>query len=74
VLTERTGTGVHKVVTLTSDFGAKNLEEDCERVDTQQGTFYRIYFEVYLTLDGSELSAELVCQGQVLGRCSTRFR
>lgn len=32
-------------------------------MDTPQGTFYRVYFDIYLTLDGSEFNAELVCQG-----------
>ena len=64
-------------------------------MDTPQGTFYRVYFDIYLTLDGSEFNAELVCQGkffrrtrhcrwtklitdllpgEVMGRCSARFR
>ncbi len=42
-------------------------------MDTPQGTFYRVYFDIYLTLDGSEFSAELVCQGEVMGRCRARF-
>ena len=29
-------------------------------MDTPQGTFYRVYFDIYLTLDGSEFQAELV--------------
>ncbi|KAH2491504.1 hypothetical protein KXV28_003803 [Aspergillus fumigatus] len=45
-----------------------------ERMDTPQGTFYRVYFDIYLTLDGSEFSAELVCQGEVMGRCRAKFR
>lgn len=40
-------------------------------MDTPQGTFYRVYFDIYLTLDGSEFSAELVCQGEVMGRYVT---
>lgn len=67
-------TGVKEVVTLTSDLSRKNLEKDFERMDTPQGTFYRVYFDIYLTLDGSEFNAELVCQGEVMGRCSSRFR
>ncbi|KAK8104112.1 uncharacterized protein PG998_011145 [Apiospora kogelbergensis] len=63
-----------EVVTLTSDLSRKNLEKDFERMDTPQGTFYRVYFDIYLTLDGSEFSAELVCQGEVMGRCRARFR
>ena len=43
-------------------------------MDTPQGNFYRVYFDIYLTLDGSEFNAELVCQGEVMGRCSARFR
>ena len=66
--------GIKEIVTLTSDLSRKNLEKDFERMDTPQGTFYRVYFDIYLTLDGSELSAELVCQGEVMGRCSARFR
>ncbi|ROV96654.1 hypothetical protein VSDG_05619 [Cytospora chrysosperma] len=53
---------IKEVVTLTSDLSRKNLEKDFERMDTPQGTFYRVYFDIYLTLDGSEFSAELVCQ------------
>lgn len=66
--------GIKEVVTLTSDLSRKNLEKDFERMDTPQGTFYRVYFDIYLTLDGSEFSAELVCQGEVMGRCRARFR
>ncbi|KAL2871919.1 Hsp70 family protein [Aspergillus lucknowensis] len=65
---------IKEVVTLTSDLSRKNLETDFERMDTPQGTFYRVYFDIYLTLDGSEFSAELVCQGEVMGRCRARFR
>ncbi|KAM5444988.1 hypothetical protein MferCBS31731_000444 [Microsporum ferrugineum] len=65
---------IKEVVTLTSDLSRKNLEKDFERMDTPQGTFYRVYFDIYLTLDGSEFNAELVCQGEVMGRCSARFR
>ncbi|TPX17075.1 uncharacterized protein E0L32_003193 [Thyridium curvatum] len=66
--------GIKEVVTLTSDLSRKNLEKDFERMDTPQGTFYRVYFDIYLTLDGSEFNAELVCQGEVMGRCRARFR
>jgi len=65
---------IKEVVTLTSDLSRKNLEKDFERMDTPQGTFYRVYFDIYLTLDGSEFNAELVCQGEVMGRCTSRFR
>ncbi|KAH8811431.1 hypothetical protein F5884DRAFT_274128 [Xylogone sp. PMI_703] len=65
---------IKEVVTLTSDLSRKNLEKDFERMDTPQGTFYRVYFDIYLTLDGSEFNAELVCQGEVMGRCTARFR
>nr|POF23993.1 heat shock 70 kda protein 12a [Quercus suber] len=65
---------IKEIVTLTSDLSRKNLEKDFERMDTPQGTFYRVYFDIYLTLDGSEFNAELVCQGEVMGRCSARFR
>ncbi|KAM3540319.1 hypothetical protein ARSEF1564_006738 [Beauveria bassiana] len=50
---------IKEVVTLTSDLSRKNLEKDFERMDTPQGTFYRVYFDIYLTLDGSEFSTEL---------------
>ncbi|CAK7217357.1 hypothetical protein SBRCBS47491_003136 [Sporothrix bragantina] len=65
---------IKEVVTLTSDLSRKDLEKDFERMDTPQGTFYRVYFDIYLTLDGSEFSAELVCHGEVMGRCRARFR
>ncbi|KAF1986767.1 actin-like ATPase domain-containing protein [Aulographum hederae CBS 113979] len=65
---------IKEVVTLTSDLSRKNLEKDFERMDTPQGTFYRVYFDIYLTLDGSEFNAELVCQGEVMGRCTARFK
>ncbi|MCJ1481216.1 hypothetical protein MMC06_001372, partial [Schaereria dolodes] len=65
---------IKEVVTLTSDLSRKNLEKDFERMDTLQGTFYRVYFDIYLTLDGSEFNAELVCQGEIMGRCTARFR
>ncbi|KAI9701193.1 MAG: hypothetical protein M1836_001862 [Candelina mexicana] len=57
---------IKEVVTLTSDLSRKNLEKDFERMDTPQGTFYRVYFDIYLTLDGSEFNAELVCQGEIM--------
>jgi len=65
---------IKEVVTLTSDLSSKNLEKDFEKMETSQGTFYRVYFDIYLTLDGSEFKAELVCQGEVMGKCSVRFR
>ncbi|KAL9004014.1 MAG: hypothetical protein Q9188_003155 [Gyalolechia gomerana] len=65
---------IKEVVTLTSDLSRKNLEKDFERMDTPQGTFYRVYFDILLALDGSEFNAELVCQGEVMGRCTARFR
>ena len=67
-------TGIKEVVTLTSDLSRKNLEKDFERMDTPNGTFYRVYFDIYLSLDGSEFNAELVCQGEVMGRCTARFK
>ena len=36
--------------------------------------FIGVYFDILLTLDGSEFNAELVCQGEVMGRCTARFR
>ena len=66
--------GIKEVVTLTSDLSRKNLETDFDRMETPSGPFYRVHFEVYLTLDGSEFSAMLVCQGEVMGRCKARFR
>ncbi|KAL8876457.1 MAG: hypothetical protein Q9198_005348 [Flavoplaca austrocitrina] len=65
---------IKEVVTLTSDLSRKNLEKDFERMDTPQGIFYRVYFDILLALDGSEFNAELVCQGEVMGRCTARFR
>ncbi|MCJ1423028.1 hypothetical protein MMC29_000909, partial [Sticta canariensis] len=50
---------IKEVVTLTSDLSRKNLEKDFERMDTPQGTFYRVYFDILLALDGSEFNAEL---------------
>jgi hypothetical protein len=38
----RTIIGIKEVVTLTSDLSRKNLEKDFERMDTPQGTFYRM--------------------------------
>jgi hypothetical protein len=37
------GAGIKEVVTLTSDLSRKNLEKDFERMDTPQGTFYRMF-------------------------------
>ncbi|KAL9633616.1 MAG: hypothetical protein Q9204_003325, partial [Flavoplaca sp. TL-2023a] len=51
---------IKEVVTLTSDLSRKNLEKDFERMDTPQGTFYRVYFDILLALDGSEFNAELM--------------
>ncbi len=36
--------------------------------------FAGVYFDILLALDGSEFNAELVCQGEVMGRCTARFR
>lgn len=33
-----------------------------------------VYFDILLALDGSEFNAELVCQGEIMGRCTARFR
>jgi hypothetical protein len=56
-----------EVVTLTSDISRKTLEKDFQRIHTAYGTLYRIYFDIYITLDGSEFNTELVCQGEVMG-------
>ena len=72
--TDHLDVGIKEVVTLTSDLSRKNLETDFERMDTPQGIFYRVYFDIYLTLDGSEFSAELVCQNEIMGRCRAKFR
>jgi hypothetical protein len=61
-------TGIEQVFTLISDLSQRNWESDLERKDTPQGPFYRVYFEIHITLDGSELSAELICQGVGMGR------
>lgn len=37
---------IKEVVTLVSDLSRKNLEKDFERMDTPQGTFYRVYFDI----------------------------
>ncbi|KAI1002857.1 hypothetical protein K3495_g5344 [Podosphaera aphanis] len=65
---------VKEVVTLTSDLSRKNLEKDFERMDTPQGTFYRVYFDIYLTLDGSEFNAELVSSYFTAIHCYTENR
>lgn len=64
---------IKALVTLTSDISAKDLERDFQSVLTPQGAFYKVYFDMYLTLDGSEFKAELVCQGDVIGRCVAEF-
>ncbi|KAL8715552.1 MAG: hypothetical protein Q9220_000888 [cf. Caloplaca sp. 1 TL-2023] len=63
---------IKEVVTLTSDLSRKNLEKDFERMDTPQGTFYRVYFDILLALDGSEFNAELVCQDYIRMRLRRR--
>ena len=43
--------GIKEVVTLTSDLSRKNLEKDFERMDTPQGTFYRMsHFQPFCRL------------------------
>lgn len=64
---------IKALVTLTSDLSTKDLERDFQCILTPQGTFYKVYFDMYLTLDGSEFKAELVCQGDVMGRCVVEF-
>ncbi|KAI5308717.1 hypothetical protein KEM55_005039 [Ascosphaera atra] len=65
---------IKELVTLTSDLSSKNLETDFERVETPNGAHYRVDFDIWLTLGGSEFVAELVCQGEVMGQCTARFR
>ena len=43
-------------------------------VDTHDSFSTGVYFDILLALDGSEFNAELVCQGEVMGRCTARFR
>lgn len=43
IVTYGFGAGIKEVVTLTSDLSRKNLEKDFERMDTPQGTFYRMF-------------------------------
>lgn len=64
---------VKALVTLTSDLSTKNLEDDFQSIVTPQGTFYKVLFEIYFMLDGSEFKAEVVCQGDVMGRCVAKF-
>lgn len=64
---------VKALVTLTSDLSTKNLEDDFQSIVTPQGTFYKVLFEIYLTLDGSVFKAEVVCQGDIMGRCVEKF-
>ncbi|CCX31023.1 Similar to hypothetical protein MGYG_07006 [Arthroderma gypseum CBS 118893]; acc. no. XP_003171010 [Pyronema omphalodes CBS 100304] len=57
-----------EVVTRTSDLSRKTFEKDFWRIDTLQRTLYRAYFDIYLTLDGSELNAKVIFQGEVMRR------
>lgn len=68
-----TDPGIRPLVTLTSDLSRKSLERDFQTVATPQGMFYKVYFDIYLTLDGSEFSAEVVCQGEIMGACQVKF-
>ncbi|EGC45038.1 conserved hypothetical protein [Histoplasma capsulatum var. duboisii H88] len=56
---------IKEVVTLTSDLSRKNLEKDFERMDTPQGMFYRVYFDIYLTLDGRRGHGTLFSEVQI---------
>ena len=48
--------GIKEVVTLTSDLSRKNLEKDFERMDTPQGTFYRMSHSQPLCRDSLVMS------------------
>ena len=43
-------------------------------IDAHDSFSAGVYFDILLALDGSEFNAELVCQGEVMGRCTARFR
>lgn len=43
-------------------------------IDAHNSFSAGVYFDILLALDGSEFNAELVCQGEVMGRCTARFR
>ena len=47
ILTNDMSIGIKEVVTLTSDLSRKNLEKDFERMDTPQGTFYRMLLSLF---------------------------
>lgn len=40
----------------------------------ESNLYVGVYFDILLALDGSEFNAELVCQGEIMGRCTARFR
>ncbi|KAI5296056.1 hypothetical protein KEM52_005869 [Ascosphaera acerosa] len=69
-----TDPGIKEYVTLVSDLTSKNLERDFERKETPHGTFYHVQFDVDIILDGTDFVAEVICQGEVMGRCTAKFR
>lgn len=50
-----------------------NLRSDSESFSALTAIL-GVYFDILLALDGSEFNAELVCQGEVMGRCTARFK
>lgn len=51
----------------------QNLRSDSESFSALT-LILGVYFDILLALDGSEFNAELVCQGEVMGRCTARFK
>ncbi|KAI5461571.1 hypothetical protein BGZ63DRAFT_444178 [Mariannaea sp. PMI_226] len=59
---------VKQIATLASDLSHQKLE-NFQLVDG----LYLVNYDIWLTLDGSELKAELVCAGEHMGLCQTKF-
>lgn len=58
---------------LSSEPSHLNLRSDSESFSALT-PIVGVYFDILLALDGSEFNAELVCQGEVMGRCTARFK
>jgi hypothetical protein len=54
-------------MTLTMDASQYYLVEECEKVHRMRGTIYRVPFDLYFTVTGSEFVVELVIKGAVVG-------
>lgn len=62
------------IMATSSSFCIRHGSLDFAEYTANGNPMIGVYFDILLALDGSEFNAELVCQGEVMGRCTARFR